>query len=289
MFKIVQFTDVHWRNGEAEDLCCEALMERVLLAEKPDLVVFTGDLIDSGFCQEPLESLKNAVAAVDRSGVPWAAVFGNHDSEAGVSRSSLMDVLTSYSLCLSESGPDDINGVGNFVLDIMSSGSGSGSAARLFFLDSGSYAPKAIGGYDWIHTDQIAWFKQQASGGIRGEAGTPVPGLAFFHIPLPEYREVWEKGHCEGNKMENVCSAKVNSGFFSALVEQGDVCGTFVGHDHLNDFIGELYGIRLAYGRATGFNTYGKDGFPRGARVINLLEGTRHFDTWIRLDDEAGM
>ncbi len=39
--------------------------------------------------------------------------------------------------------------------------------------------------------------------------------------------------------------------------------GTFVGHDHVNDFVGDLYGIRLCYGRATGFNTYGRQGFTR--------------------------
>jgi hypothetical protein len=66
----------------------------------------------------------------------------------------------------------------------------------------------------------------------------------------------------------------------------GDVMGTFAGHDHLNDYIGELHGIRLGYGRATGYNTYGKEGFPRGARVIQLFEGERRFDTWIRLDEE---
>lgn len=45
-FTIVQFTDVHWHNGEPEDLRTEALMERVLREEAPDLIVFTGDMID---------------------------------------------------------------------------------------------------------------------------------------------------------------------------------------------------------------------------------------------------
>lgn len=64
-----------------------------------------------------------------------------------------------------------------------------------------------------------------------------------------------------------------------------DVRGTFVGHDHINDYWGELHGIRLCYGRATGYNTYGKEGFPRGARIIQLTEGEADFQTWLRLDD----
>ena len=76
----------------------------------------------------------------------------------------------------------------------------------------------------------------------------------------------------------------LNSGFFAALVEAGDVMGAFCGHDHVNDYEGELFGVRLAYGRATGFAEYGREGFPRGARVIRLYEGRRRFDTWVRLE-----
>lgn len=90
---------------------------------------------------------------------------------------------------------------------------------------------------------------------------------------------------CYGHKFESVCSPKVNSGFFEALLQMGDVLGTFVGHDHVNDYGGELHGIRLHYGRATGYGTYGREGFERGARMIRLYEVQRRFDTWLRLAD----
>lgn len=47
-FKIVQFTDIHWMNGEPEDQLSRQCMDTVLDLEQPDLVVFTGDLIYSG-------------------------------------------------------------------------------------------------------------------------------------------------------------------------------------------------------------------------------------------------
>lgn len=115
--------------------------------------------------------------------------------------------------------------------------------------------------------------------------GGKLPALAFFHIPLPEYDEVWRTALCRGSRHEPVCAPSINSGFFAALVEAGDVMGTFAGHDHVNDFEGELHGIRLCYGRASGFSPYGREGFERGARVIQLQEGERAFRTWLRLAD----
>ncbi len=44
-------------------------------------------------------------------------------------------------------------------------------------------------------------------------------------------------------------------------------------------------GIQLAYGRCTGFSSYGKEGFPRGARLIRLTAGQRGFETKVILDD----
>ncbi len=95
---------------------------------------------------------------------------------------------------------------------------------------------------------------------------------------------MWRTRVCRGHRHEPVCSPAINSGFFAAMVEAGDVMGAFCGHDHVNDFEGKLHGMRLCYGRATGFGEYGRAGFPRGARVIRLREGRRGFETWLRLE-----
>ena len=88
-----------------------------------------------------------------------------------------------------------------------------------------------------------------------------------------------------GQKHETVCCPKVNSGFFATMVEMGDVMAAYVGHDHINDFEGDWYGIRLGYGRASGYTPYGRPDMPRGARIVELQEGERNFNTWLRLDD----
>ncbi len=282
-FKIVQFTDIHWHNGEAPDKQSAALMKQIMKAEAPDLVVLTGDILAGGGCDAAADSLRQVIKIVESGGVPWAAVLGNHDDEGNADRHELMAVMQESTLSLTQPGPAEVPGVGNYILPIQSS-EGSVTSASLYFIDSGSYAQTNIGGYDWIKREQIAWYLQE-SAKITAESGYPLPALAFFHIPIPEYNEVWDFHTCYGVKYEDVCAPLVNSGFFAALHEAGDVMGTFVGHEHINDFWGDLHGIRLCYGRATGYNTYGRDGFPRGARVILLQEGSRQFETWLHLDD----
>lgn len=282
-FKIVQYTDIHWQNGESVDKQSAALMESIAQAEVPDLIVLTGDILSGGGCDDAVVSMRQINRVMQRCGTPWTAVFGNHDDEGTADRKELMRVMQESDLSLSEYGPEDISGVGNYVLPVQNSESDS-PAALLYFIDSGSYAQTDIGGYDWIKRDQIEWFLNE-SAQYAESVSHQLPALAFFHIPIPEYHEVWDFYTCYGVKYEDICAPRINTGFFAALHEAGDVIGTFVGHDHINDFWGELSGIRLCYGRATGYNTYGKEGFPRGARVIELREGERLFETWLHLDD----
>ncbi|NOU65977.1 metallophosphoesterase [Paenibacillus sp. LMG 31461] len=285
-FTITQFTDLHWIDGRKEDQQTLRLMEEILDAEQPDLVVFTGDIIYTGpvsegehHCEEPLQAFHDAVQAAEARQIPWAVVFGNHDTETLITRQELMNSVLTFPCSMTQAGPAELSGVGNYRLPL--SGRDGQPAASLYFFDSGSRSTVAqIPGYDWIHHDQIGWYTELS----RNEQ-PELPALAFFHIPLPEYQHVWERATCYGNKQENVCCAHVNSGLFAAMVEMGNVVGTFCGHDHINDYWGELHGIRLCYGRATGYNTYGKEGFHRGARMIRLREGERAFETWLRLAD----
>lgn len=278
-FTIVQFTDVHWKNGDDIDARSRLIMSDVVRTEQPDLIVYTGDTIFSTDCSDPAASFRQAVSVPEEAGIPWAAVFGNHDAEQGVTREELMASLSGTEFGLSEAGPEVISGVGNYVLSVQ--GAGDNSAFRLYFLDSGDYAPDAVGGYGWVKPDQIAWYTADSKAAAQ-EAGAIVPALAFFHIPLPEYDQLWNEGEACGIKKEQVCCAKVNSGLFSAMLDRGDVVAAFAGHDHLNDYGGSWHGIGLYYGRATGCNTYGFE--HRGARVIRLREGSRQPETWIRLE-----
>ncbi|MHA6483524.1 metallophosphoesterase family protein [Paenibacillus sp. strain BS8-2] len=290
-FTITQFTDIHWKDSGELDQQTRQLMEDILDAEQPDLVVFTGDVIYTGRVNpgdatnvDPLQAFQGAVHSVEARGIPWAVVFGNHDTESIITREDLIHAVLEYPHTVTQRGPVEISGEGNYRLAIQDAA--GQSTFNLYFFDSGAYSPVPhISGYDWIRSDQIEWYRKESLK-IRDAADTqPLPALAFFHIPLPEYQQVWDTKTCYGHKFEPVTCSQVNSGLFTSMLEMGDIIGTFVGHDHINDYCGELHGIRLCYGRATGYNTYGKEGFPRGARMIRLREGERTFETWLRLAD----
>jgi len=96
-FKIVQISDTHMRAGvgvcndalgpdgqalpamEADPLTVKFVGE-VLDVEKPDLVILTGDQLHHGILDSKSALLKVVAPMIERS-IPFAAVFGNHDSE----------------------------------------------------------------------------------------------------------------------------------------------------------------------------------------------------------------
>lgn len=283
-FRIVQFADLHWTYGYGEDKLTAKLIRTVLNAENPDLVVFSGDNITGGTLL-PNRSLRQVTSFCAERKIPWAAVFGNHDDEGNASRQRLMSIMSGLPYSLSVAGPEDIDGVSNYSLVIGSSKAPEKPAANVFLIDSLSYMIwEGQSRYDHIKESQLEWFKQESARRREAAGGVALPSLAFFHIPLPEFRKAWDSGNAIGVKQEDICDSPVNSGLFDVFKETGDVVGIFCGHDHTNDFIGEVDGIYLGYGRGGGHGTYGKEGFPRGGRVIELIEGERKFRTWHRLE-----
>ena len=107
-FKIVQISDTHMVTGVG--ICKDAidndgknlpesdadprtvkLMEEVLDVEKPDLVILSGDQLHHGN-PDSLTALLKVVAPMIKRSIPFAAVFGNHDSEGihALSREGLL-------------------------------------------------------------------------------------------------------------------------------------------------------------------------------------------------------
>lgn len=279
-FKIVQFTDVHYIFNDERSAVSIERINQVLDDEKPDLVMFTGDVIYGKPAEEGMRTVLNIVS--ERK-IPFGVVFGNHDDEQGLTRTELFKIIRSipYNLTDSVAG---IAGVTNFILPVKSS-DGQKNAAILYCMDSHSYSQiQGIGGYDYIRTNQIEWYKDNSKRFTAKNGGTPVPSYAFFHIALPEYNQAAssEDAILYGVRKERACAPQLNSGLFTAMKEMGDMKGMFVGHDHDNDYTVYWKGILLAYGRYTGGNTV-YNHLSNGARVIELDETTPEFKTWIRL------
>lgn len=277
-FKIVQFTDLHYNanHGTAKEPI--ELIKETIADEKPDLVVFTGDVVT----MEPaLDGWDAVLAPVETAGVPWAVVFGNHDDEKDKSREEIMDHISRKAHCLASKGPDNIKGTGNYTLEVMADDK---LDFLLYFMDSNAYPTiEGFKGYGWFEFNQIEWYRNLSRDYAARNGGEPVKALAFFHIPLNEYAEMTvARKKIVGMKNENECPGAMNTGMFAAMRSCGDVMATFVGHDHDNDYIGYHNGIILAYGRFSGAkNTYTH--MIHGARIIELAKGERNFKTRIRL------
>ena len=252
--KIVQFTDIHWRAGDPATADAAANMNRVLDEEKPDLVIYTGDITTA---KPAAEGLDRAFEPAISRGIPYAATLGNHDDEQDLTRQQLFDYIRK------KQGSFNSQAEGNDFAISVTSADGKQTKAVLYVMDSNAYSTiDSLKGYGWFRRDQIDWYARKSAELASTALGNPLVG---------------QRG-------EKACSPAINSGMFAAMLEAGDVMGTFVGHDHVNNYVTPWHGILLGYGQFTGGKTTYTDG-RRGARVIELTEGKRGFRTWIRMSD----
>ncbi|MBA0841799.1 hypothetical protein Goarm_001661, partial [Gossypium armourianum] len=279
-----------------------------------------GDNIFGPSTTDAAESLLRAFGPVVESGIPWAAVLGNHDQESSMTREELMSFISLMDYSLSQTNPPskdinnvkrgmflDIDGFGNYNLSVYGApGShlANSSVLNLFFLDSGDRETvQGVRTYGWIKESQLNWLRsasqelqvqnQEVKYVIKTQPVDASAALAFFHIPIPEVRQLYYQKFV-GRFGEGVACSSVNSGVLKTLVSIKDVKAVFIGHDHTNDFCGNLEGIWFCYGGGFGYHGYGRIGLARRARVI-LAElrkgdkewmGVERIKTWKRLDDE---
>ena len=234
-FKILYLTDLHFINSQvtskyvADDLSLRdewamtAVRDIVEKAGHIDLIVVTGDLVFTTslveFITETSDNLaafKKATDFIDSFGIPWAFCFGNHDEEGNAANTSnkAKKLLASYlqsdnvKHCLFTEGPQEINGCGNYLLNVYNE-DGSVNNSLVFF-DSGSYIKyydeslkKEVGGiwnYEYVHDDQLDWYEGEIKK-LSTEERT-VPSIVFQHIPLPIYQEVLDAYIAKLNEIE---------------------------------------------------------------------------------------
>lgn len=279
-FKILQFTDIHFTEDNEKDHKTVELMEKIIGEEQPDFIITTGDTV---YGKQNMKFLPKAMAPITKSGIPWTFTFGNHDVEFAGNHKELYDAVMALEGSVAYHDPDSIDGTGNHVIHIEDK---DGKTKWLIFaIDSGDYIPwKQVGGYACVTPNQIRWYQNVIR--KQEEENSDFSALAFQHMAIPEFADVFKYELCYGVKREGCGSPRINSGFFYGMLEAGHTKGLFVGHDHANDYYGKLFGITLGYGRATGYNTYGAPDHMKGARVFVLKEDKiDRFETYVRLEN----
>jgi len=106
-----------------------------------------------------------------------------------------MSILQDLPFSLCESGPEEVDGIGNFYLQVLPLASVPSQLplSTLYFLDSHGQIPSIIRpDYDPIKQSQIDWFSKtsQALRRTREEDDNNNPShlaMVFQHIPLPEF------------------------------------------------------------------------------------------------------
>lgn len=251
-FRILQITDLHYFAGdkivhESRNRGTTEIIRQLIAGAKPDLLMATGDLWPENRDGKGEERMRYVVHELESFGLPWAYTWGNHDQLPDFAAGHKVFREARNSLYRG----DQSNG--NYVIDVMDE-----KGRRVWQLVCLNTTR------DGLAKEQQQWLET-----LRKADPQPVPRVAFFHIPLKQYEDIWENGAASGIFGESVCKEK-EDGSSLAFLKALDVKACFCGHDHVNDYSGRADGIELVYGRATGLGGYGSETVPKGGKLITL-------------------
>ncbi|KAF2837899.1 calcineurin-like phosphoesterase [Patellaria atrata CBS 101060] len=310
-FKIMQAADLHLstglgtcrdpepkgHNGGRCDADVRTLdfVGKLLDEEKPDLVILSGDQVNGETAPDAQSAVFKFAELFIKRSIPYAVIFGNHDDEGSLTRSSMMSLIASLPYSLSEAGTNTIDGIGNYYIEVLARGKSQHSALTLYLLDTHGYSPdeRQFKGYDWIKPNQIKWFEDTAKSlKTAHKHYTHIHlDMAFIHIPLPEYSNRNLK--FVGNWKEGVTAPGFNTHFHDALVA-ANIPVVSCGHDHVNEYCmlstedGTKEGhpkLWMCYGGAAGFGGYGGyGGYHRRMRFFEIDTNEARITTWKRLE-----
>ncbi len=337
-FRVMQLTDVHIGGGfmciQKDNWAINAVAT-LIHDQKPDLVIVTGDIgypvpFQSGTFNN-LTPVKEFTALMESLGVYWTFVYGNHDTEVysyydreyindyymnAVKNGDLKYCLYQEGFCGTKSGySNDLEndaGYGNTVINVKSS---AGAITQSIFLfDSHSYEKGFFRDYDHMHECQIDWYKNTVLSlnelnkeklHITEDIMT-IKSLAFFHIPMEEFKTSYSEWYYNDQKdTENVqlkfgimgedidggwvCCGVTSDNLFETMMEIGSTKGVFCGHDHLNSYSLFYNGgdktkepIRLTYSLSIDYLAYigiAKQTAQRGCTMIEI-EPNGDFDCY---------
>lgn len=280
-YKVLQITDIHILNDEKKDAKAFKTIRAMVETTQPNMIVVTGDVTSE---KENMTAFQTFGSFMEGLKTPWAFVFGNHegldipyengevvDGKIIADKQQISNYLEGLDYCIYERGDESVDGMGNYYYNVRDE---NGTVlTSLIMMDSNSY-DEENNGYDHFHDNQIAWYEKTIKSiakEVNGDETKVVPSLAFFHIPMQEYKTAYDQGtRLVGMQFESGGYPAVDDGMFEKMVALDSTKGCFAGHDHMNNYTAEYKGIRLSYGPSCDHNIYL---VPfRGGQLINIKE-----------------
>ncbi len=306
-FKILQLSDIHIGGSYTtmnKDIKAMNAIKALVNETKPDFIIITGDLVYpivvQTFTWNNRRSFLQLGYFMSSLGIHWTFVYGNHDTErlATTNLHILEDrVLETFKLdnkyykggkLLYYNENREVDGRSNMVIELINNDNKINTV--FYLLDSNSYINNNFNNYDFIHKNQVEWYKEKVT-----EIGSNIPSMMFLHIPLPETKEAIEKYKNNSKDVkyyyrevnEDVCATKNDSTLFDTVVSLGSTKAIFYGHDHYNNISLEYKGVRLTYGMSIDY--LASPGIEnkieqRGATLITIKNDSSFDINQVKLD-----
>jgi len=295
-FKIFVICDLHYNFEKDEESL--AMIGRWLDSEKPNLVIADGDLTTMDREKTTEDQVKTVIGWIgqnmEQRGIPWGITFGNHDPEhsiaSGMTKQRMIEFYATFPHNINKHPAHGLSGAGN-QLSLIHDSRGTKPVHALWLLDSGD---SMSGKHYQMHADQIKWYYEESKM-LEQKHNSKIPGIMFFHIPIPEYAELAQTKKFIGAHGETECVPDINAGLLCSILDRGDIKIICTGHDHVNNYIGNWHGVHLSYAGVAGFHAYPhtpandpSNDKCRCGRVFLFNEAEPgSFKSWIRFKDNT--
>lgn len=247
---------------------CYDYLDEIISSVAPDIILITGDLVYGEF-DDRGSSLIEFIAFMDSFDIPWAPVFGNHETESNRGVDWQCEQLENSKNCLFSQRK--LTGNGNYTVGIkqgdkltrvffmLDSNGGSNASAKS--LENG-HTKTSIG----FGTDQINWYTNLAT---KLKEKSPETKISMaFHIQLAVFADAFSEKYGTDGKTTRIYIDRLQNkpegdfGYIGAGLKgswdkdkkiwngfkQLGVDSVFVGHEHANSASIVYEGIRLQYG-----------------------------------------
>lgn len=278
-FSILAITDIQFDNPFKSKKQLKADLAKMVEQTNPDLVVTVGDNFAGIFNHFHVDAFTEIMDSLE---LPWAPIWGNHERDFDADLNYLAKEMQKSKNCLFKIGPTNIDGVGNYIINIKEDDNIAFSLVmmdcneEIFVKDAKGKRVDAY--YETPRFSQVEWYKDNISG-INAFAKKIVPSILFTHVPLQEFGvayEMYEKGDSEVELITGegkVDKTRINYGLFDAALTLGSTKNMFFGHDHTNTTALKYKGINMAYVPKTGnFSSYNK-GKTGGTHILLKNDG----------------